>query len=666
MLVSEIINTNRERLSVINSSYNQYTGEGSTSIDRVSISIPGCPIGVLYIPIDFANTGFVRTLLSLGFNGYIQNVLNEGVCEEIKDELWRAFCAERITYDFEFYCISCITITGKGTGKDIPFRLNRAQRHLLYHLEKLRLSNAPIDIILCKARQWGGSTLTQLYMFWIQTVHRRNWNSVICGHVESAARVVSGMLQKAVDKMPLWIFGTGVKTSPYQGSAKTRSINISNSRYSVGSAEKPENLRSEDISMAHLTEVGLWKVTKGKKPEDLVQAIFGSVLSGPYTVKVLESTAKGVGNYFHRTWLDAVAGNNNFTPVFVPWFMIDIYSEYLDPNSYNAFISTMNEYEHWLFDLGATLEAISWYRKKLLEVKDKWRMCSEFPSTASEAFQSSGRRIFPIKYVEQVRKMVRKPCFYGDYTARGIKGKEAFEDIKFEQIEPSNDCNLLSVWCHPDNSEQFYDRYVVSVDVGGVSENADFSVIKVADRYPMLEEGGVPEIVAEWHGHIEHDLLIWKAAQIATAYCNALLVIESNTLETEGTEGDNFEYVLDEIVEYYDNLYSRTSPEQIKQGMPVKYGFHTNTRTKPTIINFLKSALRDCLYIERSENTTFEFDTYELKENGREMGASEGCHDDLLMCTAILVYVCYKWKLPRVKREFRQSKRSSIQNESSI
>ena len=78
-----------------------------------------------------------------------------------------------------------------------------------------------------------------------------------------------------------------------------------------------------------------------------------------------------------------------------------------------------------------------------------------------------------------------------------------------------------------------------------MSSNADYSVIKVADRLPMLEVGGVPEIVCEWHGHIEHDLLIWKAAQIAKAYCNALLVIESNTLETEGTEGDNFEYVLD-------------------------------------------------------------------------------------------------------------------------
>ena len=163
-------------------------------------------------------------------------------------------------------------------------------------------------------------------------------------------------------------------------------------------------------------------------------------------------------------------------------------------------------------------------------------------------------------------------------------------------------------------------RYVVSVDIGGTGKDSDYSSIKVADRLPMLE-GGIPEIVAEWHGHIEHDLLIWKAAQIAYAYCEALLVVESNTLETEETEGDNFEYVIDEIVDFYPHLYSRTSAEQIKQGAPVKYGFHTNPSTKPMILNFLKAAMRDSLYIERSLETTFECDQFEIKEGGKKTGA---------------------------------------------
>lgn len=360
----EIIKENLKRLAEIEKPYCQLTGEGSISVNRTRVEIEDSPISVMFLPDDFAGTGFVQKLKEVGFKGYITAVLNQGVTDALLNGLWTEFCKERIKYDFEFWAYTCLVITEKGTGRDIPFKLNRAQRYYLKELEKLRLSDSPIDIVLCKARQWGGSTLTQLYMLWIQLVHRVNWNSVICGHVETAARNVSGMLQKAINNMPAWITGVKIKTSPYQGSQKTRYINTTNSRYSIGSAEKPEGLRSEDIAMAHLTEVGLWKATKGKKPEDLVQAIFGSILSGPYTMKVLESTAKGVGNYFHRTWISALKGENNFTPVFIPWFLIDIYSEHIYHQEYYSFILSMDEYEHWLFELGATLEAIKWYRSK--------------------------------------------------------------------------------------------------------------------------------------------------------------------------------------------------------------------------------------------------------------------------------------------------------------
>ena len=663
--INEMIKVNTERLAVINKPYNQLTGEGSL-IERRRVSIKGFPIEEMYLPIDLINTPFVTKLIELGVNGYIISILQTGYTEQLGNDLWIEFCKERVIYDFEFWAIIAVIITDKVSGADINFKLNRAQRYYLSRLEELRLKGLPIDVILLKARQWGGSTLTQLYMLWIQLFHKQNWNSVICGHVESAARNVSGMLQKAVDHMPLWLTDTQIKTSPYMGSVKTRTINYSGSRFSVGSAEKPESLRSENISMAHLTEVGLWRETKGKKPEDLIQAIFGSIFSSPCSMKVLESTAKGIGNYFHRTWLSAESGTNNFTPVFIPWFMIDMYSEYIDHTTYYKFAQSLNEYEVELFKLGATFEAIKWYRAKSKEMNDRWRMCSEYPSTPSEAFQSTGNRVFPIKYVEQTRKFCLEPSFYGEFIADSEKKEGAFKNLRFQESMTPDKENLLWVWCKPDNSVDYRDRYIVSVDVGGVSRNADYSSIGVIDRLPMLEDGGVPEVVAEWHGHIEHDLLVWKAAQIAKAYCNALLVIESNTLETEGTEGDNFQYILDEIVGYYDNLYSRTTPEQIRQGVPTTYGFHTNTKTKPLVINNLKAAMRDYQYIERCLPTTYEMDTYEIKENGREMGAVDGCHDDRVMQRAIGVYVAWKWSLPYEVNRNHKVKTNKIVSEASM
>ena len=676
MKKKEIIETNIERLTKINSPYNPVTGEGSTSVERRMVEIEDFPLTQINLPVKMLERKFVTELVEKGAKGYLVNHGTRTPGHRDIITLWLEFCRERIKYDFEYWAKTMAIISDKGRGRDIPFTLNRPQRHYLKEMEKLREAGQPIDIILCKARQWGGSTLTQLYMLWIQLVHKRNWNSVICGDVEKQSSIVSGILAKVINNYPLWATGgRKITTTPYQGTQKTRVISWSNSRYSLGSAQKPDSLRSEDISMAHLTEVGLWKATAGRKPEDLVQSIFGSIASGAYTLKIMESTAKGVGNFFHRTWIEASAGRNNFTPVFIPWYSIDLYSKKMESKDYVPFVESMDEYEMGLFKLGATLEAIAWYRDKRREMPEEWRLYSEFPSTANEAFQSTGRRVFKISYVKSIRECCVPPAWVGDIVSRERRGDEDARGNKrietescFEALkpgEPSNE-NVLKVWLMPETERHYRDRYIVTVDVGGVSDKADYSCIIVADRLAMLE-GGVPEIAACWHGHIEHDKLAWKAVEIARAYDNALLVIEANTLETEGTEGDNFEYILNEIAGKYSNLYSRTSSQEIRQGRARRWGFHTNPSTKPMVINFLIKALRDGLYVERCIETTYELDLYEIKENGKEMGAVEGNHDDRVMATAILVWICYNHPLPaQIQSEKQGNKKMRIVSEASI
>ena len=662
-----IIEENLRRLGEISAVYNPVTGEGCTAVARQWVEIKGFPIERLNLPMTMLENRNLEMLSSMGTEEYIRKVKGKEPTDRNIISVWLEFCQERIRHDFEYWARTMTTISDKGKGRDTAFILNRPQRIYLKAMEKLRLENRPIDIILLKARQWGGSTLTQLYMLWIQLVHKQNWNSVICGDIEKQSSIVAGMLAKVISRYPTWATGgKKLTTSPYQGAQKTRVISWSNSRYSLGSAQKPDSLRSEDISMAHLTEVGLWKATAGRKPEDLVQSIFGSIASGPYTMKVIESTAKGVGNFFHRTWTDSVSLRNNFTPVFIPWFTIDLYCKPIHSADYDSFIEQMDEYEQNLFSLGATLEAIAWYRDKRREMPDEWRLFSEFPSTANEAFQSTGRRVFKISYVNSARKDCTKPLFIGDIEEKKEpSGKTTTKFIPATAGEKGSE-GMLMVWLMPDDTQQHRDRYIVTVDVGGTGNKADYSCIVVADRIAMTE-GGVPEIAACWHGHIEHDRLAWKAVEIAKAYGNALLVIESNTLETEGTEGNNFEYILSEIAGKYSNLYCRTSQVEIKQGRPRRWGFHTNSSTKPMVINFLNKALRDGLYIERCMETTYELDLYEFKENGKEMGAIEGNHDDRVMATAILVWVCYNHPLPTaVNNSHNTNKRTRIVSEASI
>lgn len=170
-------------------------------------------------------------------------------------------------------------------------------------------------------------------------------------------------------------------------------------------------------------------------------------------------------------------------------------------------------------------------------------------------------------------------------------------------------------------------------------------MITVFDRFDMMY-GGNPSVVAQWRGHIDHDLLAWKSAQIAKWYDNALLVIESNTLETKDkdrqVDGDQSGFILNKIKNIYDNLYSRqsTNEDAVVEGAENKYGFHTNINTKPKIISLLIEIIRDHLYIERDSRCLDEYLTYELKEG--VYAAISGCHDDMLMTRAIGLWICYR------------------------
>jgi hypothetical protein len=96
------------------------------------------------------------------------------------------------------------------------------------------------------------------------------------------------------------------------------------------------------------------------------------------------------------------------------------------------------------------------------------------------------------------------------------------------------------------------------------------------------------------------------------------------------------------VKDVYPNLYARKrSEEDIKEGRPTKYGFHTNTATKPMIISTLTKVIREGSYVERDVRCCDEYDTYERRQNG-SFGAIVGKHDDLLMTRAIGLHVCFR------------------------
>lgn len=134
-----------------------------------------------------------------------------------------------------------------------------------------------------------------------------------------------------------------------------------------------------------------------------------------------------------------------------------------------------------------------------------------------------------------------------------------------------------------------------------------------------------PEVVGQWRGHIDHDILAEKALAVASFYNEALLAVESNSLEHSGAGM----YILDYLKRMYPRLYFRSS------GRP---GFHTNSATKEMLVTGLMAAVRDGSYVERDTDACNEFLTFEQASDG-SYSAKPGCHDDILVSRAIALFV---------------------------
>ncbi len=532
----------------------------------------------------------------------------------------------RYNCDFEYYAAKTSVIKDKRSGKDILFVLNNPQRKVHAIVHELLFSNLPVRIDILKSRKWGGSTYVQMLFNWIQNQIKTGWNSCIVTDIEDQARGLRGMTTKYAKNFPSDL--GSITLTPFEGSTKNKYIAERDCIISIGSMQKPDSLRSGTTYLEHLSEIGLWKATLGKKPEDLIQTLLEMVMPEPWTCIFRESTAKGTGTYFEKIWLNDKSGDSNYTPIFIPWWIEE--TNMTPIKDIPAFISSFTEYDLFCWNQGATLEGINWYKNKLKDYGgDHWRMMAENPTTDSEAFQSSGSRTFRQVDVAKARINNMDPIFVGDIIGDAQKGKEAFKNLRFEP----NPTGPLKIWVFPDMENKIAHRYVVPMDIGGRWKGADWSVIRVLDRAEILG-GGVPEAILTYTSHIDHDLLAWKGAQIAYAYAKGLYVPESNSLDKDSTEGDHGLTILKEIAAYYDNLYCRTSPEKIRQGAPLMYGYHTNVKTKPALIATINAAWRDENYIEYDSTVCDEGDSYETKIDGT-YGAVDGGHDDKLMCTAI-------------------------------
>ncbi|MCM1110543.1 MAG: hypothetical protein NC336_04995 [Clostridium sp.] len=661
----EMLAENRRRNTL--PKFDPISGSGAPG-KRVRVKIEGLEPAIQYVPVEMKREQWFKILKTRGSVATHLKDIGRPDTPLEREPIVRAWERMRCRYDFYFWAARFVKIKNK-TGNICPFILNAPQRRLIESFERRRRAGRPVRLVLLKARQWGGSTATQLYMAWIQLIHTHGWNSLIVGHQSSSTAEVAGMFELMLEEYPLWLlFDENQEYDPkaqritgVHGTSSIRRVPLRQAKIKFGSAERTQAVRGGDSAMVHCTEVAFWKNTPGGTPQEMMKSATSGVLNRPLTMIVYESSANGVGNFFHAEYEAAKRGESQFDSLFVAWHEIETYTLPFTPENAPGEgssglvprFATAEELARWmllnrycpealsdrtvsgryiwsLWEKGATLEAINWYVTERSKYADQSDMASEFPSDDLEAFAHSGTRVFSLDRLEQMRADCRTAPVRGELAGRELSGEDSLRDIRFE---PSG-AGLLKVWERPADPAEFAidNRYVVTVDIGGRSAKADWSVIWVVDRSPLLY-GAPAATVAQWRGHTDMDLLAWKAAQIAAWYNNALLVIESNTIETaerdRAVDGDQSPYLLRILRSSYDNLYHRPG------GRP---GFHTNVATKPMVISTLVRAVREGLFVERDPDCIDELACYERRPDG-SFGAIIGRHDDILMTRAIGLHI---------------------------
>ena len=455
----------------------------------------------------------------------------------------------RIRHDFEYWCWRCVKIIDKMTGRLVPFVLNRPQRKLLAAMEEQRLSGQPVRIILLKARQWGGSTLVQMYIAWMQIASGKGRNSVIVGHKRNSSFAIKQMFKTMLANYPPEMLD-GDEELKLKNVPDSKDIQELTSRDSViclTSSYSPDSARGLNLSLAHLSEVAFWNANRNIDPNDLIRTVTGTIPMAPETVIVMESTANGTNSFFYTEWQRAVEGRSAFKPVFVAWHEIDIYQMPIDDD---FDLDQCDEYERALWEQGCTLEQICWYHEKRKEYSEHNLMKAEFPSNAREAFENSVEHVFSTMEQEQIMDAIESP------REQNASGWDIWQGVENKKQALSRNPRGDG-WQMPSPARRgLNSRYLAMLTIGSETDENLPTVMSIWDmNRDSTGKPGRPTLVAQWVGNKPLNLLAVDAMKVAGSYDNALLVIENNDIESRQSNRQQGTFVKNELFMKYRNLY---------------------------------------------------------------------------------------------------------------
>ena len=506
------------------------------------------------------------------------------------------------------YIESCLKIKTKS-GTVVPFRLNDAQRKLYAVAKRQQDDGKPVRLIILKARQLGFSTLTEGLIFHACAT-RKNVNALIVAHREDATANLFRMSKLFYDELPApvkpMLRASNAQELVFENPSKLRSEREARpglrSRIRCATAGGRGIGRSDTLQCVHLSEYAFWPDGADGKASTLA-GILQAVPSLPGTMVVIESTANGFEDFKER-WDAAVAGENDFEPVFFAWFENPDYSMPVVPGT---------EWTPEERDLKAayqlTDEQLQWRRWCIANncggSLDMFRQ--EYPASPGEAFLHSGTGVFDNEQIVLRLERLPSPAGRGEFT-----------DGEWTESETG----AITLYELPEEGVP----YVLGGDTAG--EGSDYFTAIVIDNV----SGRIAAKLRQKYSEPEYVRQIFALGRF---YNDALVAIETNFSTFPVMKLQEMEYP---------NQYSREREDTYTRQMRKSYGFRTDRQSRPRAIANLVEVFSSHPEWFTDRELLEEMLTFCYNEDHRPE-ALAGKHDDLVMGAAITYAVRHQQRM---------------------
>ena len=490
-----------------------------------------------------------------------------------------------------------------------------AQRRFVAEVERQYNSGQPVRIITLKARQLGISTVTEAILFLWNFIHPGSSNLVLT-HQDSVSQRLFNMTKLYWDTWP-----HKVLYSLKYGTRRQLRWEETGSDMSVATASNKEGLRGATLHGLHGSEVASWP-----DPETLWTGLNNTIPRRHKTIVVLESTAKGVGNWFHDKWLEAESGDSEFIPLFFPWFEHPAYRvrhslTTLDLDADEREILRMCEKVRMSSD--EALSAIAWRRLEIPRQGGLDNFAQEFPATPEEAFIVSGRPIFPQQEVQS--------CYEERTGVTGDLYRDGRGEVGFRET-PNGHLTLFKV---PDRTDRRNDMYMIAGDPSR-TVYGDPGCIQVINRQTW-------EQVAVWHGHRNPGEFAQEMILIGDFFNHGILCPE-----VEGGGQGTISVILQSG---YGNVWLQKWADRLKTSTSM-YGWSTNYQRKRWAMGMLQKFITDRSLLLHDKHTVHELIYFVENEDGTLGNGGGASHDDRVM--ALMIAVVASWGEGPVQPSYTQ------------